>query len=236
MSGPATAAVRLGKDLVFEYMFEYDGRMNNASEPAFLNPEFPSREITGPGFPGQENSSPELAGTEIASPEIAGAELAGTEIAGAEIAGREVIGTEFAGAEQSSRQRAGRQYPGPDPSVPGRANKPPAVRSDGEPGAGVLKAMSPGVVDFLFRRLVAGEPAEDVQWGKEGTALAVQPPGAELARRLAETDLDALTPTELFHYVRAAQRLAAWAEALREAAVGRYCSAPSAPSGERRGA
>ena len=47
--------------------------------------------------------------------------------------------------------------------------------------------MSPGVVDFLFRRLVAGEPAEDVQWGKEGTALAAVPPGAELARRLAET-------------------------------------------------
>ena len=107
--------------------------------------------------------------------------------------------------------------------------------------------MSPGVVDFLFRRLVAGEPAEDVQWGNEGTALAAVPPGAELARRLAETDLDALTPTELFDYVRAAQRLAAWAEALRETAVGRYCSAPSggrsapsgersAPSGERRGA
>ncbi|AXJ10629.1 hypothetical protein CFN17_14155 [Arthrobacter sp. PM3] len=87
--------------------------------------------------------------------------------------------------------------------------------------------MSPGVVDFLFRRLVAGESAEDVQWSKEGTVLAAQSPGAELARRLAETDLDALTPTELFHYVRAAQRLAAWAESLREAAVGRYCSAPS---------
>ncbi|MGO4805770.1 hypothetical protein AB4089_11645 [Arthrobacter sp. 2MCAF15] len=91
--------------------------------------------------------------------------------------------------------------------------------------------MSPGVVDFLFRRLVAGEPAEDVQWGSEGTALDMQPPGAELARRLAETDLDALTPTELFHYVRAAQRLAAWAEVLRETAVERYCSAPAAPSG-----
>jgi hypothetical protein len=91
--------------------------------------------------------------------------------------------------------------------------------------------MSPGVVDFLFRRLVAGEPAEDIQWGNEGTALAAQPPGAELARRLSETDLDALTPAELFHYVRAAQRLAAWAESLRETAVGRYCSAPSASSG-----
>lgn len=86
--------------------------------------------------------------------------------------------------------------------------------------------MSPGVVDFLFRRLVAGEAAEDVQWHREGTALSAQPPGAELARRLAETDLEALTPTELFHYVRAAQRLSAWAEALREEAVSRYCAVP----------
>ncbi|MGX9901729.1 hypothetical protein ACW0JT_21065 [Arthrobacter sp. SA17] len=83
--------------------------------------------------------------------------------------------------------------------------------------------MSPGVVDFLFRRLVAGEPSEDVQWNREGAALAAQPVGAELARRLAETDLDALTPMELFHYVRAAQRLAAWAESLKEEAVQRYC-------------
>ncbi|SDK49586.1 hypothetical protein SAMN04487913_101416 [Arthrobacter sp. ok362] len=163
-------------------MFEYDEPMNNASEPAFLNPEFTGREFT-------------------------------------------------------SRELAGRQSPGPDPSGPDRASTPPGGRADGgEAGAGVLKAMSPGVVDFLFRRLVAGEPAEDVQWSKEGPVLAVQPPGAELARRLAETDLDALTPTELFHYVRAAQRLAVWAEALRETAVGRYCSSPSAPSGERRGA
>jgi len=94
--------------------------------------------------------------------------------------------------------------------------------------SGVLKAMSPGVVDFLFRRLVAGEPAEDLQWRREGTALSAQPPGAELARRLAETDLEALTPAELFDYVRAAQRLSAWAEALREDAVGRYCAVPSA--------
>ncbi len=94
----------------------------------------------------------------------------------------------------------------------------------GPPGSGVLKAMSPGVVDFLFRKLVAGESPEDFQWHREGVALAEQPPGAELARRLAGTDLDALTPTELFHYVRAAQRLAAWAEALREEAVGRYCT------------
>ncbi|KIS28049.1 hypothetical protein TV39_07435 [Arthrobacter sp. SPG23] len=86
--------------------------------------------------------------------------------------------------------------------------------------------MSPGVVDYLFRQLVAGSPAEDVQWGSEGVALSAQPPGAELARRLSECDLDALTPTELFHYVRAAQRLASWAEALREDAVGRYCGPP----------
>ena len=92
-------------------------------------------------------------------------------------------------------------------------------------GSGVLKAMSPGVVDYLFRQLVSGRPAEDVQWEREGISLSAQPEGAELARRLAETDIDALTPTELFHYVRAAQRLAAWAEDLRQAAVGRYCHA-----------
>ena len=97
-------------------------------------------------------------------------------------------------------------------------------------GAGVLKAMSPGVVDFLFRQLVTGEAAEDVQWQREGTVLSAQAPGAELARRLAETDLESLTPTELFHYVRAAQRLAAWAESLRETAVGRYCTVP--PGGD----
>ena len=97
-------------------------------------------------------------------------------------------------------------------------------------GSGVLRAMSPGVVDFLFRQLVAGEAAEDVQWHREGTVLSAQAPGAELARRLAETDLESLTPTELFHYVRATQRLAAWAESLRESAVGRYCGTP--PGGE----
>lgn len=60
--------------------------------------------------------------------------------------------------------------------------------------------------------------------GAGGHAAFCAAPGGELARRLSETDLDALTPTELFHYVRAAQRLAAWAESLREAAVGRYCA------------
>jgi hypothetical protein len=104
----------------------------------------------------------------------------------------------------------------------------PAFRPD--EASGVLKAMSPGVVDFLFRQLVAGEPAEDHRWQQEGTALSAQAPGAELARRLAETDLEALTPAELFHYVRAAQRLATWAEHLRETAVGRYCSAGAEPA------
>lgn len=118
--------------------------------------------------------------------------------------------------------------------------------SDHQPGSrlpgkksgtdGLLRAMSPGVVDYLFRQLVSGEPAEDVQWEREGTPLSAQAPGGELARRLSETDLDALTPTELFHYVRAAQRLAAWAESLREAAVGRYCAgndSNQAPGGPR---
>ncbi|MFB0837504.1 hypothetical protein ACETK3_05795 [Arthrobacter sp. E44] len=100
----------------------------------------------------------------------------------------------------------------------------PSVDAPGADG-GLLKAMSPGVVDYLFRQLVSGRPAEDVQWEREGISLAAQPEGAELARRLAETDIDALTPTELFHYVRAAQRLASWAEDLRQAAVGRYCHA-----------
>jgi hypothetical protein len=86
-----------------------------------------------------------------------------------------------------------------------------------------MKAMSPGVVDYLFRQLVAGDSPEDVPWQQEGIALSDQPTGAELARRLSETDVEALTPVELFHYVRAAQRLTAWAEGLHEAAVGRYC-------------
>jgi hypothetical protein len=88
--------------------------------------------------------------------------------------------------------------------------------------------MSPGVVDFLFRQMVAGRPAEDVQWEQEGISLSTQPEGPELARRLAETDVDALTPLELFHYARAAQRLATWAEGLRQAAVGKYCGTPPA--------
>lgn len=90
--------------------------------------------------------------------------------------------------------------------------------------AGPMKAMSPGVVDFLFRQLVTGGPPVDIQWQREGIALAEQPPGPELARRLSETDLDSLTPTELFDYIRAAQRLGTWADKLREAAVEHYCA------------
>jgi hypothetical protein len=113
------------------------------------------------------------------------------------------------------------QFPEP-PAAGGRVRPAPDTSAAVQP-TGLMRAMSPGVVDFLFRQLVAGRSAEDIQWQQEGIALTAQPPGAELARRLAETDVDALTPTELFHYVRSAQRLAAWAEGLREAAVQRYC-------------
>ncbi|GAB12550.1 hypothetical protein ARGLB_016_00620 [Arthrobacter globiformis NBRC 12137] len=138
--------------------------------------------------------------------------------------------------KKSSGRPAGHQLEGREPGGHRLRSDPlkaPALRADplrvdpvkGDPVKGdPLKAMSPGVVDFLFRQLVAGEPAEDIQWGREGVALSDQAPGAELARRLSETDIDALTPTELFHYVRAAQRLTLWAESLRELAVERYCS------------
>jgi hypothetical protein len=131
-----------------------------------------------------------------------------------------------AGHQLDGRELGGHQLksdPLKAPALRGDAPRAHPLRADpvkGDP----LKAMSPGVVDFLFRQLVAGEPAEDVQWGREGVALSDQAPGAELARRLSETDIDALTPTELFHYVRAAQRLTLWAESLREVAVERYCS------------
>ena len=126
----------------------------------------------------------------------------------------------------------------PEPVFPHPGRAAPRPERIPDAGSGVLKAMSPGVVDFLFRQLVAGEAAEDVQWQREGTVLSAQAPGAELARRLAETDLESLTPGELFHYVRAAQRLAAWAESCAnrggpllpprrsDAAVSRYCAAP----------
>ncbi|WP_307026733.1 hypothetical protein [Arthrobacter globiformis] len=127
------------------------------------------------------------------------------------------------GPQSAAHQAGGRALGGGQ--LKSVAPKPHALRSDA-PKGDPLKAMSPGVVDYLFRQLVAGEPPEDVQWNREGIALSVQGPGAELARRLSETDLDALTPTELFHYVRAAQRLSQWAESLREAAVERYCSGP----------
>ncbi|GAA4041589.1 hypothetical protein GCM10023063_29400 [Arthrobacter methylotrophus] len=118
----------------------------------------------------------------------------------------------------------------------------PSKRPDAYPQGlnGPMKAMNPGVVDFLFRQLVVGEPPEDVQWRREGTVLGEQPPGAELARRLAETDLESLTPVELFDYVRAAQRLGTWADRLRESAVARYCAPesprnPGAPEGRIQG-
>ncbi|MDI2036091.1 hypothetical protein [Paenarthrobacter nitroguajacolicus] len=101
--------------------------------------------------------------------------------------------------------------------------------------AGPMKAMSPGVVEFLFRQLVAGEPPEDTQWRSEGTVLAEQAPGAELARRLSETDVESLTPLELFEYVRASQRLVSWAEQLKERAVGQYCSGQREGSDQRTG-
>jgi hypothetical protein len=125
------------------------------------------------------------------------------------------------------------EMPPPEAVAPQGFTLPP-VSADGNAGGGLLKAMSPGVVDYLFRQLVSGRPAEDVQWEREGVSLAAQPEGAELARRLAETDIDALTPTELFHYVRAAQRLASWAEDLRQAAVGRYCHAGTDARQSRR--
>ena len=124
--------------------------------------------------------------------------------------------------QQAAGHRAGGCPPGA-PRLTGDAPRDHAPGSDA-PRGDPLKAMSPGVVDYLFRQLVAGEPPEDVQWGREGVALSAQAPGPELARRLSETDLDALTPTELFHYVRAAQRLSQWAESLREVAVERYCA------------
>lgn len=131
-------------------------------------------------------------------------------------------GRQQSGPAQAERPQPGDVRAGSLPAGFGPAGLPP-VGPDA--GGGPLKAMSPGVVDYLFRQLVSGRPAEDVAWEREGISLAAQPEGAELARRLAETDLDALTPTELFHYVRAAQRLAAWAEDLRQSAVGRYCHA-----------
>jgi hypothetical protein len=111
----------------------------------------------------------------------------------------------------------------------------PDIPASESQDAGPLKAMSPGVVDYLFRQLVTGKSSEDIQWEQEGISLSAQPEGAELARRLGETDIDALTPVELFHYVRAAQRLAAWAEGLRQAAVGRYCQpGPGEPPRARK--
>ena len=135
------------------------------------------------------------------------------------------------GTRKPASGESGTAYPGTvEPATAGRETSVSGTVGSGSlppgeagTGSGLLKAMSPGVVDYLFRQLVSGKPAEDVQWEREGISLAAQPAGAELARRLAETDIEALTPTELFHYVRAAQRLASWADDLRQAAVGRYC-------------
>ena len=107
----------------------------------------------------------------------------------------------------------------------------PGVPAPESNSAGLMKAMSPGVVDYLFRQLVVGRPPVDVQWEREGVSLSAQPEGAVRARRLADSDLDALTPMELFHYVRAAQRLASWADEQRQTAVGRYCHAPGEQPG-----
>ena len=64
----------------------------------------------------------------------------------------------------------------PEPVVPAagtrRSTRPEHCGPD--PVSGVLKALSPGVVDFLFRQLVAGESAEDTQWQREGTVLSAQ--------------------------------------------------------------
>jgi hypothetical protein len=155
--------------------------------------------------------------------------------------GPEAGRTQEAGPRQETRQRG--QEPrqrtqdarGGAEASGGRGvegTRPVSNRSAAHSNDGPLKAMSPGVVDYMFRQLVTGQPAEDVQWGCEGIPLSAQPPGAELARRLSETDLEALTPTELFHYVRAAQRLASWSESLREAAVGRYCTGTEPAAGQ----
>ena len=123
--------------------------------------------------------------------------------------------------------------PRPESTFPGGSVRPARDARDTASAlpAGVTKAMTPGVVDFLFRQLVAGRPPLDIRWQEEGVTLTAQPAGAELARRLADTDLDALTPTEVFHYVRAAQRLAAWADGLREAAVDWYCQSGKPQAG-----
>jgi len=141
----------------------------------------------------------------------------------------------------SSRTTASSRTAVSSGAVPAQQTQPaqvaPVARAAGRSSqpAGLTKAMSPGVVDYLFRQLVTGESSEDVQWQREGVTLSAQPPGAELARRLAETDLEALTPVELFHYIRASQRLAAWAEGLREAAVARYCQPAAPPPGGHPG-
>ena len=59
----------------------------------------------------------------------------------------------------------------PDPSAAGAPLRSGVEGGGGVESAGLMKALSPGVVDYLFRQLVAGRPAEDVQWQQEGIAL-----------------------------------------------------------------
>ena len=177
--------------------------MNNPAESSLQG-----RGVEGSGVDGRGVEGRGPRGHSLPGRSVEGSDPEGRSVSRAGVRGPSIRGA-------LSRRESPRREPG----------GPDNVRPEEAPG--LLKAMSPGVVDFLFRQLVAGEPAEDVPWQREGAALSAQPPGAELARRLAETDVEALTPAELFQYVRAAQRLAVWAEGIREAAVSRYCATPS---------
>ena len=61
--------------------------------------------------------------------------------------------------------------PGRHESTGRTAGRGPAIP---EPGTGLLKAMSPGVVDFLFRQLVAGRARRRMSSGS-GRASASRP-------------------------------------------------------------
>ena len=173
------------------------------------------------------------AGARQAGVRQAGGRLPGSHPPGSTSGGQSSAGAVGAAAgNRGSGAWHGAQDSAPD-SVPDRApGRAPDRAPESARDSGLLKAMSPGVVDYLFRQLVAGRAAADVQWENEGISLDAQPEGAELARRLSETDIEALTPVELFHYVRAAQRLVSWAEDLRQAAVGRYCHSGAEPRTE----
>ena len=65
----------------------------------------------------------------------------------------------------------------------------------------------------------AGRGARDPEaWGPESVAVTGDPSASELARRLAEADLEVLRPAELIQFSLTAGRLAAWADGLRRAA------------------